>query len=125
MLGVLLLAMCSFISGCAAKYSVEAHSEPEGAVIEVDNEFVGKAPCTFELKGHKMLIPGFGLMTGLGDSHTVTATLPGYEVQVKPLYQDQDPPKKMLFSMGVVKNPIKIEEHLKIDHNVNTNTPSQ
>jgi len=47
------IALCTllFVIGCQQEFrTIEIISDPPGAVIEVNQDYVGKAPCTIEVR---------------------------------------------------------------------------
>ena len=75
------------------KKSVEILSEPPGARIEVNDEYVGDAPCTVEVvcDGHGKLITKF--------EFTALPRYPGHFVQSKTFYGWAQAPARLFFDM--------------------------
>ena len=54
MAGALAAAFCCALTGCGSltKFQVGIDSDPEGARIEVNNDYVGKTPTTYSIAGN-------------------------------------------------------------------------
>ncbi len=115
-----LLMVCLIVSGCATptkpnsvtsgfyggfdykQYKVQIISEPPGAKIEIDNDYVGTTPLTQVLDGH------VGMFTT-----SVIKAYPieqGQYVQTKIIYGNQHMPRKIYFNMNLkpVGNEINV-----------------
>ena len=77
------------------KKSVEILSDPPGARIEVNDEYVGDAPCTVEVvcDGHGMLITKF--------EFTALPRYPGHFVRKKTFYGFSQAPARLFFDMRI------------------------
>jgi hypothetical protein len=51
---VLVSAFCGTLTGCGSlpKFQVAIDSDPQGARIEVNNDYVGKTPTTYSIAGN-------------------------------------------------------------------------
>jgi len=126
-LSFIVVLAVSFLSGCATVmkpsnysqwfYPTYIESEPSGARIEVNNEYIGKTPLTkilprtyrYQFKG---LLFGGNQITTLG-SVAITAypVKPGQQTQTKYIGSDQAMPRHIFFDMSLVpaNPPQKIE----------------
>jgi len=77
------------------KKSVEILSDPPGARIEVNDEYVGDAPCIVEVvcDGHGKLITKF--------EFTALPRYPGHFVQSKTFYGFAQAPARLFFDMRI------------------------
>lgn len=77
------------LSGCGVQKDVEIITEPPGARIEVNNDYVGDSPLT---------------VTITRDTHTTITAIPihpGHYVQSKFLPLQQRTPKRIFFDMAI------------------------
>jgi len=100
-----------FLAGCATfggpndpihqkTLMTEIISEPPGAKIEINDEYVGETPLTLHIQ--RVFSPD-GLGGGSWSSITIKANpvLGGQYVQVKYISMDQPTPKKIYFNMDL------------------------
>jgi len=108
----------SLLVGCTSIYTVEVVTNPPGAVIEVDGEYMGKSPLTIELQG-------WSSTKTLARDYTINA-LPiqsGQYTQTKRLNGWYEPsrhygnqvPKKIYFDLNLVPAPSKHELNVDIN----------
>jgi hypothetical protein len=93
---------------------VEVISEPSGARIEVNNDYVGDAPLTIALAGNKRgVVRDYRIVA--------TPTISGQYVQNKLLLHRSDGPsdpvpRKLFFDMRLVpKKDVEVDVHLHND----------
>jgi hypothetical protein len=88
------------------KKSVEILSDPPGARIEVNDEYVGDAPCTVEVvcDGHGMLITKF--------EFTALPRYPGHFVRSKTFYGFAQAPARLFFDMRIGRRAPSIDVNI-------------
>ena len=109
-----LCGLC-WLAGCAEPEStytpspvyeatIEVLSEPPGANIEVNQDYIGKAPCTVTVRAYK------GCTTFCKD-YTVRAlpVIAGQQVQRKDFRDYDSIPKRIFFDMQLVTVPSKLD----------------
>lgn len=95
-----------------AMFTVEIVSEPDGAIIEINDNYIGKTPLTVELEGWERT-------RTFARRHTILANpvFAGGQVQIKsfsgwyePSIQHGDPiPEKIYFNMNLIRTPKEID----------------
>jgi hypothetical protein len=88
------------------KKNVEILSDPPGARIEVNDEYVGDAPCTVEVvcDGHGRIIGKFEL--------TALPRYPGHFVQSKSFYGLAQAPARIFFDMRIGRSVPSIDVNI-------------
>lgn len=89
-------ARCGLTSTCTVYVStLDIRSEPPGARIEVDDEYVGDAPLTYDVlthMNHQGCLSLYGYPTGVQEIPTVhiraIPTYPGLYTQIKDISRD-------------------------------------
>ena len=107
-----LFVYLSFLVGChsTAMYTTKITSEPPGARIEVNNDYIGDTPLEMNWEGYTE-------NDSFASNYTVRALprAPGQEVQVKTFNWWYDKiPKHIFFDMNLISNqPKKYEIDIK------------
>ncbi len=98
------------LAGCMKEWDVEVLSEPPGARIEVDNDYVGNSPLTIAIPGT------FDRGVSEFDHHVIRAIPngPGY-VQTKILWGNKKLPKRIFFNtnLGPPHRPLDVDVTLR------------
>jgi hypothetical protein len=107
-------------SSTLVSFPVDIISEPSGAVIEINNNYVGKTPLTVELKGWETT-------RTFARSHTIVAhpVAPGGQTQTKIFSGWSEPdvsygdtiPTTIYFNMDLIRIPEKYEIDINKDPN--------
>jgi hypothetical protein len=107
------LGVCVVLSGCATLPKANPtgqtliESDPPGARIEINNQYVGNAPVRVD-------IPRIDPNTWMNNSVTIVANpiLPGQQVQTKYIGMNDPTPTHIFFDMNLVSTKNQIDVNI-------------
>jgi hypothetical protein len=120
---LLILLVSSLLCGCATllppypevhndKLMTEIISDPPGAKIEINNQYVGDTPLTIHIQ--RQYVGGFD---DAWQSLTITANpiYQGQYVQTKLIWRNVPTPTKIYFNMSLI--PVPQQQQINVDVN--------
>ncbi len=121
---IVVSALCGTVTGCGSlpKFQIAIDSDPQGARVEVNNDYVGKTPTTYTIAGNSDR--SFNGNWVQGSMIEFVATPPaGTNLYVQRklfrpsafMQQGDHIPQKMFFDMHVKTEHLNIGESLQIE----------
>ena len=111
-LGIGCMVLAMFCFGCATPQIIDITSEPAKAAVSVNNEFIGKTPCTFDVED-----------TGDYSSLKVVVEKGGFEADMKRLCKKPD--KSFPTAVHFVMQPVVRADDLRPDNGDDHTTSNQ
>jgi hypothetical protein len=121
---IVVSVLCAVVTGCGSlpKFKIAIDSDPQGARVEVNNDYVGKTPTTYTIPGNADR--SFNGNWVQGSMIEFLATPPAGETNLfvqrklfrpSAFFQQGDHiPEKIFFDMHVKNDQINFGEHLQI-----------